>query len=76
MSESIIAMRSQTIAVKAVKLLSRHGIRCRLVSVDPSLTSHGCSFGVAIDSHEVIKAEKLLDMGKINYGEVLGPRVQ
>ena len=74
MSEAIIAMRSETAAVKAQRLLSRNGIRCRIVSVDPAFTSRGCSVGIAMSSYEVKGAEKLLDSANIFYGVVLGQR--
>ena len=72
MSESIIAMRSETIAAKSLRLLTRHGIACRIVSVDPTLTRRGCSVGIAMNSFDVNRAEKLLEAAKINYGEILG----
>lgn len=74
MSESIIAMRSETGAGKAQRLLSRHGIRCRIVSVDPAFTSRGCSVGIAMSSYDVKEAERLLNSANIFYGEVLGQR--
>lgn len=75
MSESIIAMRSETLAVKALRLLTRYGIRVRIISVDPALTSRGCSVGIAMNSYDVKRAEALLKTAQISYGEVLGPRM-
>ena len=74
MSEAIIAMRSETTAVKAQRLLSRNGTRCRIVSVDPALTSRGCSVGLAMNAYDVKGAEKLLNSANIFYGVVLGQR--
>ncbi len=74
MNESIIAMRSETTASKAQRLLTRNGIRCRIVSIDPTLTSRGCSVGLAMNTYDVKVAERLLDAANIFYGEVLGQR--
>ena len=61
MSESIIAMRSETAAAKAQRFLMRNGVRCRIVSIDPTLTSRGCSVGLAMNAYDVKGAEKLLE---------------
>ncbi|MBR6807033.1 MAG: DUF3343 domain-containing protein [Clostridia bacterium] len=74
MSESIITMRSETYAAKASKLLTRYGLRCRIVSVDPALTSRGCSVGVAVNYYDVKEVKRLLNGANITFGEVLGQR--
>ena len=65
--KSVISVSSNTVAIKAKKLLLSYGISCRIVKVDRGISSQGCGFGIEInyiDYYNVI--EKLREAG-ISY---------
>ncbi len=64
-------MKSMTGALKAEKALNNKGIPCRIVSLDPSLTKKGCSYGVAFSSDCRNTAMSLLDSLHVSYGDVI-----
>lgn len=68
----IIAMRSQTYASRGKKVLSQCGIHAAIVSIDPALTRHGCSFGLEILSKNCSSATECLTAHHVPYGDVLG----
>ena len=72
MKDCIIAMRSITLANKAERALRAAGIKTELVSVEPSLTKRGCSYGLNVSCDLVDESEKLLDRRGIGHGEVIG----
>lgn len=70
--DCIIAMRSQTYASKGGRLLQRAGIPYTMVSIDPSLTRHGCAYGLQIPHPRCTEARELFDRHGISYGDILG----
>ena len=72
MKDCIIAMRSVTLANKAERALRAAGIRTTLVSVEPSLTKRGCSYGLKVGCELVGESEKILDRRGIAHGEIIG----
>ena len=71
METRILTMTSQTIAVKAKRLLEKNGIYARIVRPSPNLTPKGCSFGLQIDERLLVSAVKYLEQNDISYGEIL-----
>lgn len=65
-------MRSDTLAVKAVRALTPAGINALKVGIDPSLTRRGCGFGVSVDCRDIKDAERILQKKHIAYGDILG----
>ena len=70
--DCIIAMRSQTYASKGSRLLRKAGIPCVIISIDPSLTRHGCAHGLQIAAEHCRNAREILDKHGFSYGDVLG----
>ena len=71
METRILTMTSQTIAMKAKRLLEKNGIYVRIVRPSPSLTPKGCAFGLQINNKLLASAIKYLEQNDISYGEVL-----
>ncbi len=70
--DCMIAMRSQTYAAKGSRLLSRQGILCTVVGIDPSLTKHGCAYGLRIPERDCGRAKTVFDKHGFAYGDILG----
>ncbi len=70
--DCMIAMRSQTYAAKGLRLLARGGIRGTIVSIDPSLTRHGCAYGIRLPVGECMRAKGVFDQHGFAYGDILG----
>ena len=71
MKQCIITFRSQTAATKASRFIKRSGSKAGVVGVDPSVSSHGCGWGVSVDCSEIEDIKKKLNNKWIAYGEVL-----
>lgn len=56
----------------AKSVLARAGISSSVVSVDPTVTRRGCSFGVSISCADRNRAELSLKRARIQYGDILG----
>ena len=72
MRKCIITTKSQTLAKKAERSLSRTGIDSRVTSVDPSLTERGCGWGLELFCSDVSAAEQVLRRDRIYFGVTLG----
>ena len=70
--DCIIAMRSQTYAAKGERLLRRGGISSSIISIDPSLTRHGCAYGLRLSAAKCGEAQAILQKNHLAYGDVLG----
>ena len=71
METRILTIASQTVAMKAKRLLEKNGIYTRIVRPSPKLTPKGCSFGLQIDNAILSVAVKYLEQNDIPYGAVL-----
>ena len=71
METRILTIASQTVAMKAKRLLEKNGIYVRMVRPSPNLTPKGCSFGLQIDERLLASAVKYLEQNDIPYGAVL-----
>ncbi len=72
MPDCILAMRTRTAAEKARRTAALERIEAEVVSVDPSVTKHGCSVGLRLNCAEVDEVTRLLDRRGIVYGDVIG----
>lgn len=70
-SGCIIAMRSQTYASRGRQVLRKCGISADIVSIDPSLTRHGCAYGLEIYGDNAAAIE-CLSAHHVTYGDILG----
>ena len=71
METRILTMTSQTIAMKAKRLLEKNGIYTRIVRPSPKFTPKGCTFGLQTDAAILSVAIKYLEQNGISYGEVI-----
>ncbi|MBR7033479.1 MAG: DUF3343 domain-containing protein [Clostridia bacterium] len=71
MKGCVLTFRSQTAATKAAKYLKKVGAQVSVVSVDPSVTSKGCGWGIECDCSAADYISKKLERKGIKYGEVL-----
>lgn len=72
MSDCIIPMRTRTAAEKARRAAAITKIPAEIVSVDPSVTRHGCSVGLRLNCADVNFLTEQLDKRGIVYGDVIG----
>ena len=66
----LISIKNLTAAQMAKKALLREGIYTSIVSVDPTLTRAGCSYGLSFNCAEGEAVRRTLDRASINYGEL------
>jgi hypothetical protein len=71
METRILTMTSQTVAMKAKRLLEKNGIYTRIVRPSPKLTPKGCSYGLQMDVAILSIALKYLEQNNIPYGETI-----
>ena len=71
MDTRILTMTSQTVAMKAKRLLEKNGIYVKIVRPSPILTPKGCTFGLQVSDRVLTSAIKYLEQNDISYGEVL-----
>jgi len=72
MPDCILAMKTRTAAEKARRTAAIERIEADVVSVDPSVTRHGCSVGLRLNCADVEEVTRLLDKRGIVYGDVIG----
>ena len=69
--EKILTMTSQTLAMKAKRVLEKKGIYVRIVRPSPKLTPRGCSFGLQTDERLMSAVLHYLEQEKIPFGEII-----
>jgi hypothetical protein len=69
--EKILTMTSQTLAIKAKRLLDKQGIYVRIVRPSPQKTPKGCAFGLQTDARLISYMIYYLEQEKIPFGEVI-----
>lgn len=72
MPDCILAMKTQTAAERARRAAVLERIPVQVVSVDPSVTRHGCALGLMLPCTETGRLMRVLDQKKIPYGDVIG----
>ena len=72
MPDCILAMKTRTAAEKARRTAAIERIEAEVVSVDPSVTRHGCSVGLSLNCADVEEVTSLLDRKGVVYGDVIG----
>ncbi|MBQ9718189.1 MAG: DUF3343 domain-containing protein [Clostridia bacterium] len=72
MPDCILAMKTRTAAEKARRTAAIERIEAEVVSVDPSVTRHGCSVGLRLNCADVEEVTRLLDRKGVVYGDVIG----
>ncbi len=71
MERRILTMTSQTLAIKAKRVLFRQGISVKLVRPSPRLTPRGCTFGLEMETYQISRAIDILEENRIPFGEIL-----
>ena len=72
MERRILSMTSQTLAIKAKRVLFRYGISVKIVRPSPRLTPRGCAFGHEMVMYQISRAIDILEENRIPFGEILG----
>ena len=67
LNKAVITLGSMTYAIKSRKLLSKNGIRSKLVKLDSSKTLNGCSYGIELLDKEFYAAIAVLRNEGIGY---------
>ena len=70
MQDCIITVKSRTAAERGKRSYPQAG--ATVVSLDPGVTRHGCSFGLRLPCKHVGRMKAELDRMGIPYGEVIG----
>ena len=70
----IASMKTMTAAIKGQRALSGAGIRAQIVSLDRTLTKNGCAYGLSYPCEKSREVERILNINKIAYGELMGNR--
>lgn len=60
MNYCIAAISSINICIKGQKALSQNGIFSKIVSLEPSLTKHGCAYGIEFNCTEKGRVRSIL----------------
>ena len=71
MDRRILTMSSQTLALKAKRVLFREGISVQIVRPSPRLTPRGCTYGLEMGMHQIARAIDILEENQIPFGEIL-----
>ena len=71
----ILTMKTVTQAMKACALLRTRDISCETVSLDPSLSSRGCAYGIGFPDSKKEEVLRLLASRNIPWGEQIGGKV-
>lgn len=67
----IFALKSNTFAQKAKRILQINGINSEIIRLEPSLTKNGCSFGISLPCDNLYLSETLLKQNRLNYTEII-----
>lgn len=67
LNSTIVTVGTVTYAIKLRKLLSREGIRSKLVKVDAREGSGGCTNGVEIENKDFYRVISILKNNGISY---------
>lgn len=68
LNTTIVTVGTLTYAMKAKKILSRAGIRSKLVKVDSTKTEKGCTHGLEFKSYDLYSVVVALRESGIEYG--------
>ena len=67
LNKTIITVGSVTYAIKARNMLSRGGVRSKLVKTDGTGQNRGCTHGLELNSEDFYRAVVILKENNINY---------
>lgn len=71
MEKRVITIESQTLAIKAQRLLTANKIRAKVIKLHPSQTSKGCTHGVEVLAQDIYAAKSVLRAGGIEYSAIV-----
>ena len=74
MSDCILTMKSRTQAESARRIAGDLRIPASVVSVDPSVTRHGCAFGLRFPCDTAGRLQSALSRKNVSWGEMIGAR--
>ncbi|MBQ4067502.1 MAG: DUF3343 domain-containing protein [Clostridia bacterium] len=68
----IATMKTVTAAHRAQRALAAGGIEAQVVSLDSTLTRHGCAYGISYPCKMGREAERIMARSRIGYGQIIG----
>lgn len=68
----IVTFATITQAMKAKKALGKAGLKSKLVKLDSTKTSHGCSYGLEFNSKHLYDIIAILKQNNIEYNLMTG----
>ena len=71
MNTCIATMQTVNISIKAQKALSNEGIFSKIITIDPSLTRRGCSYGIEFSCAEEATVRRILRQDGIKNTQFL-----
>lgn len=72
MNKTIVTVGSVTYAIKARNLLSRGGVRSKLVKVESKKSKNGCTHGVEFNTVDFYRAVVILKENNLSYSVYVG----
>ncbi len=67
LKKDILTVRSVTIGLKCVKMLSGNNIKAKLIKIDSDKTEHGCRYGIEFKSEDFFNVIALMKDHNIQY---------
>lgn len=72
MKSCIAALGSSTLAIKAKKALANEAILASIIKLDPTMTKHGCAYGIEIPCTQLENAKMIFGRQRIKIKEYIG----
>ena len=66
----ILTIPTVTLALKAKRILGRHGIKANVIKADATTNKNGCAYAIEIPSTDFFSAITLIKEAEIPYGTV------
>ena len=67
----IFALKSNTYAQKAKRILLKYNISSEIVRLEPFRTKNGCSYGIKIFNENLYNVQSIFNQNSIQYSEIL-----
>ncbi len=67
LKKDVITVKSVTVGLKCVKMLSRNNIKSKLIKTDSEKTEYGCGYGIEVKSEDFFNVISLMKDHNIPY---------
>lgn len=72
MADCVIGMKSPTLAEQARRIAAHERIPAEVVSIDPTVTRRGCSFGLRLNCGDAERLSEVLRARNVPFGDIIG----